>query len=52
MPTHGRSLSSGSIDELTLKDDGACLALRKGGGDGGAECVCACVCVSMEHIGV
>lgn len=34
MPTHGRSLSSGSIDELTLKDDSACLALRREEEDG------------------
>lgn len=31
MPTHGRGLSSRSIDELTLKDDSACLALRREG---------------------
>lgn len=31
MPTHGRDLSSRSIDELTLKDDSACLALRREG---------------------
>lgn len=52
MPTHSRSLSSGSIDELTLKDDSACLALRREGKMGGAECVCVCVGVAMEHIAV
>lgn len=55
MPTHGRSLSSGSIDALTMKDDSACLAPRKGRGRWAAEplsvclsvCVCAraCLCV-------
>lgn len=34
MPTHGRSLSSGSIDALTMKDDSACFAPQKGGQDG------------------
>lgn len=44
MPTHGRSLSSGSIDALTLKDDGACLDQRRGG--------TKCVGVGLEHMGV
>lgn len=44
MPTHGRGLSSGSIDELTLKDDSACLAHRRERKMGGSECACVCVC--------
>lgn len=32
MPTHGRSLRSGSIDELTLKNDSTCLAQTRGVG--------------------
>lgn len=54
MPTHGKGLSSGSIDELTLKDDGAGFALgREGdiGGQGEDEMsVCRCcfkTCVSL-----
>lgn len=31
MPTHGRGLSSRSIDEQTLKDDSACLAPTREG---------------------
>lgn len=40
MPTHGRSLSSGSIDELTLKNDSTCLAQTREGGRWGSKCVC------------
>lgn len=46
MPTHGGSLSSGSIDALTMKDDSACLAPRKGGEDG-LRSPCVCVSVSV-----
>lgn len=48
MPTHGRSLSSGSIDELTLKNDSACLALRREEEDG-MRSVYVCVGVVFER---
>lgn len=51
MPTHGRSLRSGSIDELTLKNDSTCLAQTRGVGGRerwGSKCVCLGVALRTE----